>query len=57
MKGHTIKFRPWEVMYTEFFDCKTDAIRRENCFKTGIGREFITLRKAQFIELQQRFME
>ena len=57
MKGHTIKFRPWEVMYTEFFDCKTDAIRRENWFKTGIGREFITLKKAQFIELQQRFME
>ena len=24
-KGYTIKFRPWEVVYVEFFDSKHEA--------------------------------
>jgi putative endonuclease len=40
-KGFTIKFRPWEVIYVEFFITKSEALKREKLFKTGKGREFI----------------
>jgi len=40
-KGYTIKFRPWEVIYVEFFSSKSEAMKREKYLKTGIGREFI----------------
>ena len=41
IKGWTISFRPWKVMYVEFFDSKMDALRREKVLKTGKGRDFI----------------
>ena len=41
IKGYTLKFRPWEVVYLEFHSCKSDAMNREKYFKSGIGREFI----------------
>ncbi|MES2240179.1 MAG: GIY-YIG nuclease family protein [Bacteroidota bacterium] len=40
-KGYTLKFRPWEVIYVEFFPSKAEAIKREKYLKTGIGRTFI----------------
>ncbi|WP_281232052.1 GIY-YIG nuclease family protein [Flavobacterium gelatinilyticum] len=40
-KGYTVKYRPWEVVYVEFFNSKNEAIKREKYLKTGIGREFI----------------
>jgi putative endonuclease len=40
-KGYTLKFRPWKVIYVEFFSSKSDAMQREKYLKTGIGREFI----------------
>lgn len=40
-KGYTLRYRPWEVIYVEFFDTKKEAMRRESYLKTGIGREFI----------------
>ena len=40
-KGWTIKFRPWKLVYTEEFDTKTDAMKREKVLKSGKGREFI----------------
>jgi len=40
-KGYTIKFRPWKVVYVEFFKTKSEAIQREKYLKTGVGREFI----------------
>jgi putative endonuclease len=40
-KGYTIKFRPWEVIYVEFFISKSEAMKREKFLKTGKGREFI----------------
>ncbi|KDN55886.1 GIY-YIG nuclease family protein [Flavobacterium seoulense] len=40
-KGHTLKYRPWIVIHIEFFNSKTDALKREKYLKTGIGREFI----------------
>ena len=41
IKGHTIKFRPWEVIYVEFFISKAEAMKREKFLKTGKGRELI----------------
>ncbi len=40
-KGYTIKFRPWKVVYVEFFKTKSEAMQREKYLKTGVGREFI----------------
>ncbi len=40
-KGFTIKYRPWEVIYVEFFTTKSEALKREKHFKTGKGREII----------------
>ena len=40
-KGYTIKFRPWELIYVEFFDLKLDAIKREKELKSSRGRDFI----------------
>ncbi len=40
-KGYTIKFRPWRVIYVEFFATKSEALKREKLLKTGKGREFI----------------
>ena len=40
-KGYTIKFRPWQVIYVEFFTTKSEALKREKRLKSGKGREFI----------------
>jgi putative endonuclease len=40
-KGWTIKFRPWLLVYTKFFETKAEAMRREKQLKSARGREFI----------------
>ncbi|WP_184544703.1 GIY-YIG nuclease family protein [Mucilaginibacter sp. FT3.2] len=40
-KGHTIKYRPWVIAYTEEFPTKSEAIRREKQLKSSNGRKFI----------------
>ncbi|MBM1106837.1 GIY-YIG nuclease family protein [Aurantibacter crassamenti] len=40
-KGYTIKYRPWMVVHVEFFNNKSDALKREKFFKTGAGRAWI----------------
>ncbi|MGZ8516258.1 MAG: GIY-YIG nuclease family protein [Chitinophagaceae bacterium] len=40
-KGWTVKFRPWEIVHTEIFEIKADAMRREKELKSAKGREFI----------------
>ncbi len=40
-KGYTIKYRPWKVIYVEFFNLKADAIKKEKFLKNGNGRELI----------------
>ena len=40
-KGWTIKYRPWNVIYTENFDSKSLAMVREKQLKSFKGREFI----------------
>jgi putative endonuclease len=40
-KGHTIKYRPWVIAYTEEYETKVEAIKRENQLKSAYGRKFI----------------
>ncbi|MBN8642561.1 MAG: GIY-YIG nuclease family protein [Flavobacteriales bacterium] len=48
--GYTVRFRPWEVVYLEVFQSKTQAIVREKWFKSGHGRKFTSdLKSTGFI--------
>jgi putative endonuclease len=40
-KGYTVKYRPWQVVYTDFFHSKQDALKREKELKSSRGRDFI----------------
>ena len=40
-KGWTIKFRPWMVIFVEFFDSKSEAMKKEKFLKSGKGRDWI----------------
>ena len=40
-KGWTIKYRPWVVIYTEFFDDKISAMKKEKFIKSGVGRKWL----------------
>src|SRR5690606_33017510 len=40
-KGYTVRFRPWEVVYVEFFTTKDEAMVRDRCLKGGVGRELL----------------
>lgn len=40
-KGFTLKYRPWILIYSEQYESKKDAMKRERELKSGRGREFI----------------
>ena len=40
-KGWTISGRPWVVVHIEFFETKSDALKREKQLKSGQGRQWI----------------
>ena len=40
-KGSTIKYRPWMVVYVEFYYSKPEAMKREKYLKSGKGREWL----------------
>ena len=40
-KGWTLKYRPWVLVYTESFETKREALRREKQLKSSRGREWI----------------
>ena len=40
-KGWTIRYRPWEVVHTEEYEIKSEAMRRERALKSHGGRDFI----------------
>ncbi len=42
-KGSTIKFRPWKVIYLEFFPTKSEAMAREKFLKSEKGREWLKI--------------
>ncbi|HTL80482.1 MAG TPA: GIY-YIG nuclease family protein [Bacteroidia bacterium] len=37
----TSKFRPWKLIHSEKFDSRSEAMRREKWFKSGVGRDEI----------------
>ncbi len=40
-KGYTIKYRPWKIIYTEIFESKSEALKREKQLKSAKGRLFV----------------
>ncbi len=38
---YTSQFKPWELFYTETFDNKQQACKREKYLKSHAGRKFI----------------
>ena len=40
-KGYTAKFRPWLVIYCEYYSGKAEAMKREKQIKSGQGRLWI----------------
>jgi len=40
-KGFTNKYRPWKLIYSEEFQTKSEAMKKEKYFKSGAGRELI----------------
>jgi len=40
-KGYTVKFRAWEIVFTEDYEFKREAIIRERQLKSANGREYI----------------
>jgi putative endonuclease len=40
-KGYTLRYRPWELLFTEEFPTKKEAMQREKALKSGQGREYI----------------
>jgi len=39
--GFTLKYRPWFLIYTEQFETKTEALKREKQLKSSKGRAFV----------------
>jgi putative endonuclease len=40
-KGWTKRFQPWELIYSEIFQLKADAMKREMQLKSAKGIEYI----------------
>ena len=40
-KGFTLRYRPWELIYSEVFSKKSEAMKREKQLKTARGRAFV----------------
>jgi putative endonuclease len=39
--GWTAKYQPWEILYSEEFETKPEAMKREKQLKSSRGRVFI----------------
>ncbi len=40
-KDWTRSYRPWKLIHTETFQSKSEAIKREKFYKSGVGRQLI----------------
>jgi putative endonuclease len=40
-KGYTARYRPWKIIYTEEFDSKEKAMKREKELKSSRGRTYL----------------
>jgi putative endonuclease len=57
-KGWTIKYRPWIVIYTEFFKEKVSAMKKEKFLKSGVGQKMAEERKWRLsIKLMDLFQQ
>jgi putative endonuclease len=43
IKGFTVKYRPWRLIYQKEFELKTEAMTHEKWLKSGVGRDCIKL--------------
>ena len=43
-KDWAVRYRPWEVLFTEVYDTKAEAMKSEKFYKSGQGRESIKKR-------------
>jgi putative endonuclease len=41
IKGYTVKYRPWIILYTETFSSRSEVMKREKQLKSSRGRNFI----------------
>jgi putative endonuclease len=41
LSNYTSKHIPWELVLFESFETRTEALKREKWYKTGVGREWI----------------
>lgn len=41
MVNYTSKHMPWELVKSEKFDSRSEAMKREKWYKTGVGRDWI----------------
>ena len=41
-KGYTKRFQPWEIIFSENYPSKSEAMTIEKWYKTGVGRERIS---------------
>jgi putative endonuclease len=41
LSNYTKRFMPWKIIYTEKFETRTEAIKREKQLKSQKGREFV----------------
>ena len=40
-KGWTKRYRPWEIIFTEGFEDKAEAMKREKQLKSAKGRDYV----------------
>ncbi|HET8885439.1 MAG TPA: GIY-YIG nuclease family protein [Salinimicrobium sp.] len=40
-KGWAKNYRPWRVIYVEFCETRSEAMKREKFLKSGAGREWV----------------
>jgi putative endonuclease len=50
---HTAKFRPWELVYTEKFECSLEAVRRERQVKKWSRGKKEALIAGDFVRLKE----
>jgi putative endonuclease len=50
-KGFTLRYRPWILIYTEEFELKVDAMKREKFLKTGKGREELKIIVKKYLQI------
>ncbi|PLX24592.1 hypothetical protein C0580_04820 [Candidatus Parcubacteria bacterium] len=51
---HTIKLRPWKIIYYEAYLLKKDAISREKFLKSGSGKRYLDKQLKEYFKSHPR---